>query len=157
MMLAFIFSIGPPYRTRIWRNIPFLASLFLLAWLTTLISISPNDTVIKWFDLAINCTTIAEVDAVPLYFRWRILGVVVIHFVFAIICEELISKSPIVARLVKILRGKTLPKSKFKRLEIEIQSRSAAWLGVTSQLISSRRDSSTSSATKKRPRTPNSK
>lgn len=44
MMLAFIFSMGPPYRTRIWRNIPFLASLFLLAWATAIMAISPGST-----------------------------------------------------------------------------------------------------------------
>ena len=80
-------SIGPPYRTRIWRNIPFLASLFILAWLTTLIAISPNETVIKWFDLAINSTLVEEQDSVPLFYRWRVLGVVAVHFVFAIFCE----------------------------------------------------------------------
>ena len=41
-MLAFIFSIGPPYRTRIWRNIPFLTSLFILAWATAIMAIAPG-------------------------------------------------------------------------------------------------------------------
>jgi len=159
MMLAFIFSIGPPYRTRIWRNIPFLASLFILAWLTTLIAISPNETVIKWFDLAINSTLVEEEDSVPLFYRWRVLGVVAVHFVFAVFCEEFVSKSPLIQKLVKIIRRKTLPKSKFKRLEIEIQSRSAAWLGVTSKLIGSNTTNQSDGAAKthKRPRSPTAK
>ena len=152
-------SIGPPYRTRIWRNIPFLASLFILAWLTTLIAISPNETVIKWFDLAINSTLVEEQDSVPLFYRWRVLGVVAVHFVFAIFCEEFVSKSPLIQKLVKIVRRKTLPKSKFKRLEIEIQSRSAAWLGVTSKLIGSNTTNQSDAAAKthKRPRSPSAK
>ena len=153
------FSIGPPYRTRIWRNIPFLASLFILAWLTTLIAISPNETVIKWFDLAINSTLVEEEDSVPLFYRWRVLGVVAVHFVFAVFCEEFVSKSPLIQKLVKIIRRKTLPKSKFKRLEIEIQSRSAAWLGVTSKLIGSNTTNQSDGAAKthKRPRSPTAK
>ena len=129
MMLAFIFSMGPPYRTRIWRNIPFLASLFLLAWATAIMAISPGSTgtltderpklflVAYLFDLNIyyegsNTTTLEK--EVPLAYRWGTLGVVAIHFIYAVIAEELIAKNQLVQRTIKMLRGKHLPKSKFK-------------------------------------------
>ena len=69
------------------------------------------------FDLNIyyedtNITTLEK--EVPLAYRWGTLGVVAIHFIYAVIAEELIAKNQLVQRTIKMLRGKHLPKSKFK-------------------------------------------
>ena len=82
-----------------------------------------------------NSTFIEQSEEVPLFYRWRVLGIVLTHLLAAVVCEEFIAKSSLVQRLIKIIRNKKLPKSKFKRIDLEIKSRSASWLGVTSQLM----------------------
>ena len=80
-----------------------------------------KNLVAYWFDLDIyyeNSTITTEDAQVPLMYRWGTLGVVLIHFVYAVVAEELIAKNKIVQRTVKMLRGKHLPKSKFKVIEV---------------------------------------
>ena len=47
-------------------------------------------------------------------YRWGTLVVVLVHFLYAVLAEEFIAKNTLVQRSVKMLRGKHLPKSKFK-------------------------------------------
>ena len=75
---------------------------------------------------------VSESEAVPVYYRVSLMFLVVIHFVIAYAIEEIISTSKWVHRLLNVLRRKKLPKSKFKRLEIEIQTRNS-W--ITSSTI----------------------
>ena len=72
-----------------------------------------------WFDLDIyypNSTITTEATEVPLMYRWGTLAVVLVHFLYAVLAEEFIAKNTLVQRTVKMLRGKHLPKSKFKVL-----------------------------------------
>jgi hypothetical protein len=60
------------------------------------------------------------------------MGLVAAQFWYAFILEEVILKSWTLKRIFKLLRQKHLPKNKFKRVEIEIQSQSA-WMGINTE------------------------
>ena len=56
LILSFVFSQGPPYRTRIWKNLPFLFCLVSLTIMTAVICIWPSleitrgkSSLIPWF------------------------------------------------------------------------------------------------------------
>jgi len=138
LILSFVFSQGPPYRTRIWKNLPFLFCLVFLTVLTAVICVSPSLEITRAFELAIynedwgENNIVSESEAVPFYYRVSLMFLVVIHFVIAYAIEEIISTSKWVHRLLNVLRRKKLPKSKFKRLELEIQTRNS-W--ITSSTI----------------------
>jgi magnesium-transporting ATPase (P-type) len=53
IILAFVFSQGPPYRTRIWENMPFLLSLIFLGAITAIMVLNPTGWMISGFELAI--------------------------------------------------------------------------------------------------------
>ena len=134
LILALAFSQGPPYRTRIWKNVPFLVSLLILASVTALLVISPTEWMVRTFEMAIyngNWTTnlVTEEHAVPVSYRYMVMGLVIAQFIFSIFVEDILIKSESVQRIFKMLRGKRLPKNKYKRIELEIQSRSA-WMGA---------------------------
>ncbi|CBY13135.1 unnamed protein product [Oikopleura dioica] len=138
LILSFVFSQGPPYRTRIWKNLPFLFCLVFLTVMTVVMCVSPSLEITRAFELAIynedwgENNIVSESEAVPFYYRVSLMFLVVIHFVIAYAIEEIISTSKWVHRLLNVLRRKKLPKSKFKRLELEIQTRNS-W--ITSSTI----------------------
>ena len=86
----------------------------------------------NYFTELFELCTVAESEAVPVYYRVSLMCLVVIHFVIAYAIEEIISTSQWVHRVLNLLRRKKLPKSKFKRLEMEIQTRNS-W--ITSSTI----------------------
>jgi len=53
MILSFVFSQGPPYRTRIWKNLPFLFCLVFLTVMTAVICVWPSLEMTRAFELAI--------------------------------------------------------------------------------------------------------
>lgn len=134
LILALAFSQGPPYRTRIWKNLPFLVSLLMLGSVTTMLIITPTAWMVRGFEMAIynsdwTDNVVTEAQSVPLWYRWLIMGLVVAQFSFSIFVEDVLIKSESVRKIFKIVRQKRMPKNKYKRIEMEIQSRSA-WMGA---------------------------
>ena len=98
LILAFAFSQGPPYRTRIWRNVPFLVSLLILTATTFLVVINPSLWLVTSFEMAIYDESWGEKNlvpaelGVPLQYRWLIMGIVAIQLLIAIFIEDVLIK-----------------------------------------------------------------
>lgn len=136
LILSFVFSQGPPYRTRIWANMPFLLSLVGLTIATIVILISPSLEITRAFELAVynsqwgEANIVEAKDAVPWFYRASLLILVLIHFIIAYTIEEVVASSKLLHRLLNIIRRKRQPKSKFKRLENEIRTKNN-WISAS--------------------------
>ena len=146
IVLALAFSIGPPYRTRIWNNLPFLFSMIFLTIINSLFLLPPTERIAESMysgneieiyrtsENHVNITSDNDIkEIIPFSFRWILFILAAAHCIFALIVEELV-KIPAVQKFAKRLRGKKLPKNRFKRIELEILSKNS-WLGKTIEKV----------------------
>ncbi|OQV13862.1 putative cation-transporting ATPase 13A3 [Hypsibius exemplaris] len=120
LILAFVFSKGPPYRKRIYTNVLFLAAIVVLAFLTgTLLLYSPG----KWLEDLMK--VVHNPEDSHLSFRLAILGLMAANLFAAVAVEELIVDRVWFKRVLKTIRRKKHSKSAFKmvrrQLDKEIQ------------------------------------
>jgi magnesium-transporting ATPase (P-type) len=84
LMLAFALSKGPPYRLRIWTNVPFLITLIVLTVLTFIIVVSPPKFVANVLLLHRD---------IPLSFREVLLGISLINLLLVLLLESFVADS----------------------------------------------------------------
>ena len=89
---------GPPYRTRIWKNIPFLISLLVLTAVTFMVVVAPSLWLVTSFEMAIYDESWGDKNlvpaelGVPLEYRWLIMGIVGIQLLISIFIEDVLVK-----------------------------------------------------------------
>ena len=74
LSLFFVFSMGPPYRLRIWTNFPLTITLVLLGIISSLVILDPPEQLQQWMELKVA----PEFD-----FRLAIFSLAVIYFIFS--------------------------------------------------------------------------
>lgn len=119
LVLATVFSKGPPYRKRIWTNVPFLVALVVLTSVTTWLTIHP----FEFFEDLLEMKHISD-DNMP--FKITLLLLVACNFVLAYLIEQFLVDSKILKQVISICKRRKEPKSKYKILENELK-RSHHW------------------------------
>ncbi|XP_060588669.1 polyamine-transporting ATPase 13A2-like [Ruditapes philippinarum] len=116
IVVAFVFSKGPPFRKRIYTNVPYLASLLLLTAFSAGLVLLPWKPLMEFF-------TLMRLDQKPVMFRALLLTIVAAHFIVAVIIEYLVTDNKTmkscIKRCVHCLRPKK-SQSAYKRVEREL-------------------------------------
>ncbi|CAH1775580.1 unnamed protein product [Owenia fusiformis] len=112
LMLAFIFSKGPPYRKHIWTNIPFLLAILFLTGFNTMLLLHPFAPI----------ENILQMKHIPyFFFKLTVLGLVLCNFLVGFILEAFLLDSAILTKLCNSIKRKKHPKNKYKRIEQEMR------------------------------------
>lgn len=122
IIVAFLFSKGPPFRKPIYTNVLFFVSLVILTIYTASMMFFPIEAVNKY----------GEIKDLPTQFYFVILGLVVAHFFTALILESVLADTKVVKNFAtcRKLRGKVKSK-KYDEMIDEINN-DPIWPPVTS-------------------------
>ncbi|KAI8968365.1 hypothetical protein BDF20DRAFT_981485 [Mycotypha africana] len=78
MLVAVVFSVGPPYRKPLWTNDRLVLTLSILIGLTSWFVLAPPAFVLDWMELKV----------LPLSFRWFILFLITLNLLISLLCEK---------------------------------------------------------------------
>lgn len=78
MLIAVVFSVGPPYRKPLWTNGRLVLTLSALVGLTSWFVLTPPQFVLE----------IMELEVLPMSFRWFILFLATLNLAVSIISEK---------------------------------------------------------------------
>ncbi|KAI8077803.1 P-type ATPase-like protein [Halteromyces radiatus] len=78
ILVAVVFSVGPPYRQPLWTNGRFMITLVFLVTFTTWSVLWPTDFL----------TDLLELEYLPIGFRLLIIGLALLNFGISMICEK---------------------------------------------------------------------
>ncbi|XP_052821199.1 polyamine-transporting ATPase 13A3-like isoform X2 [Mya arenaria] len=117
IVVAFCFSKGPPFRKRIYTNVPYLSSLIFLTILSTCIFMIPIEFLLKIFKME-------DLGEHNLQFRLVLLAIVGGHFLASYIIEYFVTENLCVKSCIKsclkCVQPKKLP-AQYKLLEKEME------------------------------------
>ncbi|ODN02682.1 putative cation-transporting ATPase 13A3 [Orchesella cincta] len=114
LIVAVIYSKGPPFRKSFYTNVEFLLSCIVLTGCTAFLLVYPIGFVGRWFDLEMPTLETQS-------FRFILIMFPAINLVASFIFENFVSGSKIVKRLGKLI-WKQEPKSQYKLLLNEIEN-----------------------------------
>ncbi|CAL8109824.1 unnamed protein product [Orchesella dallaii] len=114
LIIAVVYSKGPPFRKSFYTNVEFLMSCIVLTASTTLLLVYPIGFLGDWFDLM---PTTLETQP----FRFTLLMFPAINLIVSIIFENVISTSKLVKRIGKLV-CRPGPKNQYKLLLQEIEN-----------------------------------
>jgi cation-transporting ATPase 13A3/4/5 len=78
MLIAVVFSVGPPYRKPLWTNGRLVLTLCVLIGLTSWFVLTPPQFILD----------IMELEVLPMSFRWFILFLATLNLGVSLICEK---------------------------------------------------------------------
>lgn len=78
MLIAVVFSVGPPYRKPLWTNGRLVLTLCILIGLTTWCVLAPPQFV----------SELLELESLPMGFRWFILLLATMNLGISLLCEK---------------------------------------------------------------------
>lgn len=78
MLIAVVFSVGPPYRKPLWTNGRLVLTLCVLIGLTTWCVLAPPEFV----------TDLLELESLPMSFKMLILLLATLNLVISLLCEK---------------------------------------------------------------------
>jgi len=78
ILIAAVFSVGPPYRKSMYSNVPFILSSIFLTFFTSLILLFPVSLTQQIFELVI----------IENYFRWWLLYIAALDFIVSWLMEK---------------------------------------------------------------------
>jgi len=105
LMIATVFSSGPPYRKAFYTNLPFAAALVVLTACTAGLAVYPPKAVATFFSIK---------TGIPLHFRLTLLAFAAANGLLCFLLEHVVAKSALIKRISHILARKKEPKNKFK-------------------------------------------
>ncbi|XP_067946248.1 polyamine-transporting ATPase 13A3-like isoform X2 [Watersipora subatra] len=111
--LAVNYSVGPPYRKRIWTNKPFFISAIVLWLLSLMLLFYPPEFVEKFLGMK-------HIDIKHYGFKIILLLFVVIHFLASTMIESFLVDSELFQRFSRCIRRKRRPNNKYKRVAMEL-------------------------------------
>ncbi|XP_053378847.1 polyamine-transporting ATPase 13A3-like isoform X2 [Mercenaria mercenaria] len=116
IVVAFVFSKGPPFRKPIYTNIPYLTSLLLLTAFSACLVMVPWKPFMEFF-------TLMRLDEKPVIFRGLLLTIVAAHFVVAVMVEYFVTDNQTMKscmkRCVRCVRPKKSA-SAYKKIGLEL-------------------------------------
>ncbi|XP_074653844.1 polyamine-transporting ATPase 13A3-like isoform X2 [Tubulanus polymorphus] len=114
LIMAFVFSQGPPYRKPIWNNMAFLITLIVLTGTTAYLMVYPAKPIAQFFKLIF-------VSDDYLNFKLSLLGFPIINLLLALIFEDYVVNTKCMSRFIRWIRRKKSSKSKYKLVERELE------------------------------------
>ncbi|CAG8505217.1 11733_t:CDS:10, partial [Scutellospora calospora] len=113
VIIAAVFSVGPPYRKPMITNVPFIITTTFFALFTAVILISSSKTVLD----------LLELENIDYVFRWYLLAIVVADFLISLFMEKYVFD--VVAQWIGfVIDGGTKPGKKiFKKILTEMDSK----------------------------------
>ncbi|CAG8502981.1 984_t:CDS:10, partial [Cetraspora pellucida] len=78
IIIAAVFSVGPPYRKPMITNVPFIITTTLFTFITAAILLSPSSLIIS----------LLELENIDYLFRWYLLAIVVADFLISLVMEK---------------------------------------------------------------------
>ncbi|XP_055335607.1 polyamine-transporting ATPase 13A2-like [Paramacrobiotus metropolitanus] len=114
LILAFVFSKGPPYRQPIYTNVYFLCALVFLAGVTTVLLMYVPGW-LQWF-----LQVVYDFNNPHTFYRLFLLGLMATNFVTAFVLEEFMIDRTWFKRVIRALRRKKASKSRFKLVRREL-------------------------------------
>jgi len=116
IVVAFVFSKGPPFRKPIYTNVPYLTSLLLLTAFSACLVMVPWKPFMEFF-------TLMRLDEKPVIFRGLLLTIVAAHFVVAVMVEYFVTDNQTMKscmkRCVRCVRPKKSA-SAYKKIGLEL-------------------------------------
>ncbi|EGF82694.1 hypothetical protein BATDEDRAFT_9533 [Batrachochytrium dendrobatidis JAM81] len=88
IIVAVVFTVGPPYQETIWKNVPYVTTLALLSILTTIVTICPTNWMIEQLGILV----------MPIQARWFILLLGALNLAVSLALEHGIS--PLISQMV---------------------------------------------------------
>ncbi|XP_033641842.1 probable cation-transporting ATPase 13A3 isoform X2 [Asterias rubens] len=120
MILAAAFSKGAPYRTPIYKNVPFMADLALLVTASSFMLFLPSSSgVLNWF--IVDVMQLKLLAGEHLSFVLFMFGLVLFNFAASFLLETFVADSNFLRRCVSLVRPKKTPKHIFKTIEHQIR------------------------------------
>ncbi|XP_052286292.1 polyamine-transporting ATPase 13A3-like isoform X2 [Dreissena polymorpha] len=126
--VAFCFSKGPPFRKRIYTNVPYMICLVFLLVFSTCIFLIP-------IPLLEKVLVMQPLEVHPLQFRGLLLAIVASHFVVAVAIEYLVSDNLCIGGCIKGCVNRLKSKkntSPYKLLEKDIEATNWPPVGLVS-------------------------
>ena len=96
ILVAIVFTVGPPYQQSIWKNVPYITLIFILSGLTIWITLVPTEFMMD----------VLKLVELPSNGKWFIFGVAVTNFCISWSCEQLFF--PLLSKLVGLLNERIL-------------------------------------------------
>ena len=116
LILAAVFSKGPPYRKPFYSNVPFLTSLIALIIFTALLTLYPGANLAWFFQLMYNHSD----PLTHLDFRIMLLGFALVNLFVCIFIEKAIVERRWLKVLLHFLTRKKRSKNKFRMIQKEM-------------------------------------
>ncbi|RIA92920.1 hypothetical protein C1645_819991 [Glomus cerebriforme] len=111
ILIAAVFSVGPPYRKSMYSNVPFILSTIFLTLLTSLILLSPSSLMQQIFELI----------SIENYFRWWLLFIAALDFILSWLMEKYVFGH--IVQWIGILTGSKVKVQKklYKKVQRELE------------------------------------
>ncbi|XP_013781751.2 probable cation-transporting ATPase 13A3 isoform X3 [Limulus polyphemus] len=116
LIVAVVFSKGPPYRKSLFSNFYFMGALFLLTGFTLLLLFSPFKKLNAFFKLVLWN------PHEKLKFRLMLLVLAVGNFILCFIAQVCIAESQWLKKVTRLIKQKKEPKNRYRLVEKELES-----------------------------------
>ncbi|CAG8646321.1 10487_t:CDS:2, partial [Dentiscutata heterogama] len=110
IIIAAVFSVGPPYRKSMITNVPFIITTAFFTLLTAVILISPSSVFIN----------LLELENIDYTFRWYLLAIVIADFFISLFMEKY--AFDVISRWIGTGRAKS-DKKMFKKILAEMDAK----------------------------------
>ncbi|CAF0752314.1 unnamed protein product [Brachionus calyciflorus] len=112
VVMAFVYSKGPPYRQPITKNFLFVFGLIILTAINIWITVSPIDSIVDLLSMKK-----LDSDNSLSIFRFTIVGLAVIFFVLSYALEDSVVDTEWFKNVSKKITRKKEPKNKYKKIQ----------------------------------------
>jgi len=112
LMLATVFSQGPPYRRPFFTNIPFAVALVTLTAFTIWVTVYPPTILTSFLQLK---------DGMPLSFRLTLLLFVGVNTLACFLLETMVARSALIKKAWHVISRKSRPRNQFKIILSEME------------------------------------
>ncbi|KAF0454787.1 P-type ATPase-like protein [Gigaspora margarita] len=113
IIIAAVFSVGPPYRKSMFTNVPFIITAAFFTLLNAVILISPSNVVVN----------LLELENIDYLFRWYLLAIVIADFLISFFMEKYVFD--VISRWIgTVIDGSTKSDKKmFKKILAEMDAK----------------------------------
>lgn len=113
VIVAFVFSVGPPYRQPFYKNLLFLGTGLGLFTFNFILTIKPNRHIMEGFEiLSIN----------DLFYYLLFLGLVVSYSLLSYLIDHILIEVPCIRNCLKKMLRKKVPRNRYKLILNDIQN-----------------------------------